>query len=182
MNSSRESNKKNDTKFSQIIRSGYDIKLYGTDNNQLYSVQITAVSCCFLSLSSAIAILVSSFLSNKNFFRRSKTKRFVIYLALTDSLFNIIIILDHMQKIISKSHIYPKELCTFYAFMNIEFIFGQYILVCIIALNMFMVIFKKKDVNFGAFDWRILVITFGVPLITAIVIASLDALGPNISR
>ena len=87
--------------------------------------------------------------------------------------------MDHLQIVITKNHVYPKELCVFYAVMIAEFISAQNILVCIIAINAFMLIYYRNNLDFGAYDWKILVITFGVPLVAATVTVFLDVLGPS---
>ena len=178
MNFTLGNRNENDT-ILPIAQSGYDLEVFGLDTGKHFASRLTTLLCSFLSLASVIAILVSSFTNKTSFSKWNKGGRFIVYLALCDGPFNFCTILDGLQTFVTKNHIYPQELCIFYAMMVIKFVFAQYILVCIIAVNVFMLLYYRKDLDFGVFDWKVIVPTFGIPFIAAIIAASLDALGPN---
>ncbi|XP_062593169.1 uncharacterized protein LOC134254648 [Saccostrea cucullata] len=162
-------------------RSGYDLPVYGLENGQFYSIHIPAITCIVLSFISAVAIIIASFrLQNiKTFFSWTKSERFVVYLALCDGLFNIAHSLDHTHIVLTRNHVYPKELCEFYGFMLAEFITAQNLMVNVVALNVFILIYFTKDLNFGVYDWRLLLYTFGLPCVGGTLAAYFDMLGPN---
>ena len=162
-------------------RSGYDLAVYGLENGQFYSIHIPAITCIVLSFTSAIAIIIASFrLQNiKTFFSWTKSERFVVYLALCDGLFNIAHSLDHTHIVITRNHVYPKELCEFYGFMLAEFITAQNLMVNVVALNVFVLIYFKKDLNFGAYDCRLLLYTFGLPGVGGAMAAYFGTFGPH---
>ncbi|XP_062614359.1 uncharacterized protein LOC134276089 [Saccostrea cucullata] len=162
------------------IQSSYDLPVYGLENGDFYSLHIPAITCIFLSFVSVLAVIVASFKTRSmTFFSWTKSERLVVYLALCDGLFNISHALDHTQMIVTKNHVYPKELCTFYAFMLMEFVTAQNLMVSAVALNVFILIYFSKDLNFGKYDWRLLVYTFGIPCVGGTLAAIFDKLGPN---
>ncbi|XP_061174552.1 uncharacterized protein LOC133183633 [Saccostrea echinata] len=162
-------------------QSGYDLPVYGLKNGQFYSIHIPAITCIVLSFVSAVAIIIASFrLQNiKTFFSWTKSERFVVYLALCDGLFNFAHSMDHTHIVLTRNHVYPKELCEFYGFMLAEFITAQNLMVNVVALNVFVLIYFTKDLNFGAYDWRLLLYTFGLPCVGGTMAAYFDMLGPN---
>lgn len=162
-------------------KSGYDLPVYGLENGQFYSIHIPAITCIILSFISVVAILVASFRlqSIKTFFSWTKSERFVVYLALCDGLFNVAHSMDHTHIVLTRNHVYPKELCEFYGFMLAEFITAQNLMVNVVALNVFVLIYFKKDLNFGAYDYRLLLYTFGLPCAGGSVAAYFGTLGPN---
>lgn len=166
---------------SSVAKSGYDLPVYGLENGQFYSIHIPAITCIILSFLSAAAIVIASFRlqSIKTFFSWTKSERFVVYLALCDGLFNIAHSMDHTHIVLTRNHVYPKELCEFYGFMLAEFITAQNLLVNIVALNVFVLIYFRKDLDFGTYDWRLLLYTFGLPCVGGTLAAYFDTLGPN---
>ncbi|OWF36020.1 hypothetical protein KP79_PYT26058 [Mizuhopecten yessoensis] len=165
----------------KTMLSGYDLDVYGLDNGQFYLIHIPAMTCIALSLVSAILVLTFSFKSQniKTFFSWTKSERFVVYLALCDGLFNICHTLDHGHIVLTRNHVYPPALCQFYAFMLAEFITAQTLLVNIAAINAFVLIFFRKHIYFGKYDWKLLLWTFGLPGICSTVAGVAGQLGPN---
>ncbi|OWF37108.1 hypothetical protein KP79_PYT09798 [Mizuhopecten yessoensis] len=160
---------------------GYDIPVYGLDNGGFHLLHILAICCIFLSLISALSIVVVSFKQNseKSFFSWTKSERLVVYLALCDGCFNISHSLDHFNILLTKDHVRPLELCQFYSFINLEFIFAQTLMVNVIAINAFLMIYFGKNLDFGKKDWRLLVWGFVTPLVLDIVCAATGQFGPT---
>ncbi|KAK3092937.1 hypothetical protein FSP39_009115 [Pinctada imbricata] len=169
------------TTRSQRPQTGYDLPIYGLDDGQFYEIHIPAITCIAISFFSGLAVLISSFRiqSYKTFFSWTTSERFVVYLSFCDILFNMAHSLDHIHIVITRDHVYPKGLCSFYGFMLAEFISAQNLLVNIIAFNAFLLLYYCRQMNFGVRDWRLLVYTYGVPLIATSIAASLKTLGPN---
>ncbi|KAK3093666.1 hypothetical protein FSP39_018658 [Pinctada imbricata] len=165
----------------RVPRDGYDLPVYGIANGQFYNLHVPALTCIFLGLFTVIGVLVASFRlqSYRTFFSWSKSERFVVYLALCDGLFNIAHSMDHLHIIITRNHVYPKELCQFYGFMLTEFITAQNLMVNVVAFNAFILIYFRKNVEFGKYDWRLLLYTFGTPFVAASIAAALGTLGTN---
>lgn len=164
-----------------VLRSGYDLPVYGLDNGQFYYIHIPAMACIALSFFSAVAILIASFRmqSYRTFFSWTKSERFVVYLAICDGLFNIAHTVDHAHIAITRNHVYPRELCEFYGFMLAEFITAQNLMVNVVATNAFVLIFFRKSFEFGKYDWKLLLWTFGTPFLGATIAAIAGQLGPN---
>jgi len=169
--------KKNTTKQCD----GYDLPVYGLKQGQFLAIHIPALVCIIFSLIAVIYVLVFTF-KRKNFrtfFSWSKSERFVIYLAICDGSFNIWHLVDHLHILITKDHIHPSHLCTFYGFMLAEFILAQVLMVNIVSINAFVLIFFRKNIGFGKWDCRLLLWTFGFPFVAGIIALSLGAMGPN---
>ena len=60
--------------------------------------------------------------------------------------------MDHLHIVIKKDHIYPKELCEFYGFMLAEFITAQNLMVNIVCINAFVLIYFRRNIDFGKGD------------------------------
>ena len=164
-----------------IMVDGYDLPVYGLEQKQFLAIHIPALTCILLSLISAICVLVFSFKtkSARTFFSWTKSERFVVYLAVCDGLFNVCHSMDHLHILITKNHPYPRSLCEFYGFMLAEFITGQNLLVNIVSINAFVLIYFRTNIDFGPYDWKLLLWTFGVPFTAGIVALSLGTMGPN---
>ena len=160
---------------------GYDLPVYGLKQNQFLAIHIPALTCIVFSLISVICVLVFSFRkkSARTFFSWTKSERFVVYLAVCDGLFNICHSMDHIHILVTKNHPYPRSLCEFYGFMLAEFITAQNLLVNIVSINAFVLIFFRTNINFGVYDYKLLLWTFGVPFVAGIVALSLGTMGPN---
>jgi len=162
-------------------RSGYDFPMYGLANGQFYIIHGVAIACLITSLLAAVIALVLSFRRQhrRHFFTKwSKSERFVVYLALCDGLYNTCHLLDHVHIVIKHDHVYPEWLCSFYGLNLALFMTAQNLMVNVIAVNAFVLICFGKNLDFGTRDWRILVWTFGVPLLAVIVAAVFKQFGP----
>ena len=180
------SNIKTNITSNSTAKSGYELPIVGLrlSEGQFLSLHIPAIVCILCGLvGSGIVIYRSSFSNfsrnRKRFFKRSKSERFVIYIALCDACFNVFHLMDHIHVIITRYHVHPKYLCVFYAATILEFICAQLLMVNIVAINIFVLIYFGKDINFGRYDWRILLWMFGFPFLIVILAISLDILGPN---
>lgn len=166
---------------SEVIKnSGYDLPVYGLDNGQFFVIHVPALVCIFLSLICASTVLILSFKKrrSKSFFSWSKSERFVVYMAICDGTFNIAHSFDHLHIVISQNHVYPRELCELYAFMLVEFITAQNLMVNVVAINAFVLIYFNRNIDFGKYDWKLLVWIFGVPFIGVTCAAFSGQLGP----
>lgn len=160
---------------------GYCLPVYGLDNGTFYRIHIPALSCICVSFVCALATLSYSFYSQRitTFFTWTKNERFVVYVALCDALFNIAHFSDHLHIVLTESLPRPKSLCAFYGFMLAEFITAQNLMVNIVAINVFMMIFYRKKLNFGRWDHRLVLYIFGAPAVAAAIAGALGQLGPN---
>lgn len=164
------------------LRSGYDIPVYGIADGSFYYLHIPALVCIVSSFVCAIITVVLSFRQwsyRKFFIGWNKSQRFIVYLAVCDALFNIFHFTDHLHIVIVRNMVHPKELCEFYGFNLIVAISSQNLMVNVVAINAFMLLYFDRNINFGAKDWKLLVWTFGFPIITAAVAGLTGQLGPN---
>jgi len=84
-----------------------------------------------------------------------------------------------MYIVIAHEMVKPKQLCEFYGFILTVFSSAQILMVNIVAINAFMLIYFEKKLNFGRYDWKLLLWTFGVPFLGATIAGIADQLGPN---
>lgn len=174
-------NASNSSVTETILRSGYDLPVYGLANGQLLYIHIPALTCISLSFICVVIVLTLSFRhkSYKTFFRWTRSERFVVYLALCDGGFNLAHFTDHLHIVIVRNHVYPKELCEFYGFNLAVFVSAQNLMVNIVAINAFVLIYFSKQIPFGKKDYRLLLWTFGAPFLFSALAGILGQLGPN---
>lgn len=165
----------------KTLRSGYDLPVYGLANGQLLYIHIPALICITTSFICVVVVIGLSFRrqSYKTFFRWTRSERFVVYLALCDGGFNISHFTDHIHIVIVRNHVYPKELCEFYGFNLAVFITAQNLMVNVVAINAFVLIYFNKQIPFGKKDYRLLLWTFGAPIVFSAIAGILGQLGPN---
>ena len=167
----------------QTLRSGYDLPIIGLTNGYFDQIHITALCCIIVTVICGIAIIYLSFRDNKEqkrtFFHWRQIERFVVYMAICDTLFGIFHGCDHLHTLITRNYPRPKEMCEFYAFGTIEFVCAQSLLVAIVAINMFVLIWFNKKINLGKYDWKLLAWMFGYPLVLSSFALSQGYLGPG---
>lgn len=164
------------------LKDGYDIPVYGIDNGSFYFIHIPAITCICASFICAVISIVLSFKRKRydTFFTKwSSSERFVVYLALCDGLFNVSHFTDHMHIVIVRDHVYPKELCEYYGFNLAVFVSSQNLMVNVVAVNAFMLMYIHRHINFGKYDWRLLLWTFGAPTTGATIAWITGQLGTN---
>jgi len=86
--------------------------------------------------------------------------------------------MDHAY-MLTNLHIPPDPLCQVFSFIVSEFLFAQTFMVGFTALNAFLLVAMGKKVGLGRFDWKLVVLTFGAPLVLDIIYVSLGFLGPG---
>ena len=159
-----------------------EIPVEGIKEGLFYVVHGTALTCITLSFICAVVVFILSLRRDdrKFFFTKwSRCDRFIVYLSICDGMFNLSHFMDHMHMIVTRDHVWPAELCSFYAFMLFEFVSAQCVLVVIIAVNAFALIRFRKYIDMGKYDWKLLVLTFGSALIICLIAASLGEMGPT---
>lgn len=164
------------------FRDGYDIPLYGMDNGTFYYLHIPAIICISSSFVCATTSIIVSLRNKRHrhcFTTLSKSERFVIYIAICDGLFNLAHFSDHFHIIITRDMVRPRQLCQFYGFNLAVFSAAQCLMVNIVAVNIFLLIFFEKNLKFGRYDWKLILVIFGVPFLGSVVVGCLDQLGPN---
>ncbi|KAK3093117.1 hypothetical protein FSP39_011308 [Pinctada imbricata] len=159
-----------------------EVPIGGVEEGLFYVIHGLALTCITASLTCAVIVLVLSFKRGnyKTFFTKwSRCDRFIVYLAICDGMFNFSHLMDHIHMIITEEHVWPAELCSFYAFMLFEFVSAQCILVVVIAVNAFALIRFRKSLPLGKRDWILLTLTFGVAFVLCVIAAGLGQMGPT---
>ena len=171
----------NGTEISQEKGNGYDTELYGLNNGRFLAIHVPALICIFLSLISAVVVIVTSFTHQKisTYFSWTKSERFVVYIAICDGLFNVCHSMDHLHILVTKNHVYPPALCSFYGFMLAEMITAQNLLVNVVSINAYLIVYFRKNIDFGKYDWKLLIWMYGVPCVAGLIAVSSDTMGPN---
>ncbi|XP_061177431.1 uncharacterized protein LOC133186214 [Saccostrea echinata] len=164
----------------KVLNDGYDLEVLGLASNWFLFIHIPALCCIFFSLIAATTVIIVSFRSQtRPFFSWMRNERFVVYLSLCDALFNVTHIMDHLQMVITKEHVYPLELCEFYAFFIGEFVSAQILMTNVAAVNAFSLIYLQKQFKLGRYDWKLLIYTFGVPFVLSMSAVNLGFYGPS---
>ncbi|XP_060578863.1 uncharacterized protein LOC132735866 [Ruditapes philippinarum] len=164
------------------MKDGYDLPVTGLASGYFYSLHSLALSCMLCSFVCAVIVLTFSFRAKtcRDFFKGwSKGERFIVYMALIDGSFNVFHSLDHLHHVIAMDHVRPKELCQFYAFVNVVFVNGQNLMVNIVAFNAFMLMYFDKNLDFGKADWKLLTWIIGMPFVGASIAQFTGTLGPT---
>ncbi|CAG2189899.1 unnamed protein product [Mytilus edulis] len=163
------------------LKDGYDLPVYGLANGTFYGIHVPALICICLSLICVISVISYSFYHQhiSTFFHWTICERFAVYMAICDGLFNISHFSDHLHIVLTKELPTPKYLCAFYGFLLAEFVTAQNLLVSIVAINVFVLVYFRKKLDFGCKDYRLLVFIFGAPALGLTVAAGLGQLGPN---
>ncbi|XP_052103650.1 uncharacterized protein LOC127737158 [Mytilus californianus] len=166
---------------SKELNDGYDLPVYGLANGTFYNLHVPALVCILLSLISAVSVISYSFYHQRisTFFEWTRSERFAVYMAICDGLFNISHFADHLHIVLTKSLPTPKVLCAFYGYLLAEFITAQNLLVSNVAINVFVLVYFRKKLNFGYRDYRLLCIIFLVPALVFTVVAASGQHGPN---
>ena len=161
-------------------RNGYDLPILGLDEGFFYELHVPTIVCISISFICAFISIIISFRRHRNKFSSwTKCDRLIVYLAICDGIFNLSHGSDHIMVVIIKDHVRPNELCELFGFVATIFCMAQNLVVGIIAINIFMMIYFRKNLNFGKHDWLLLVVTFGIPLLIAATAWILGLLGPN---
>ncbi|XP_052762000.1 uncharacterized protein LOC128204638 [Mya arenaria] len=77
-----------------------------------------------------------------------------------------------------REEVEPKELCALFGLITTELMLAQIMIVNVVAINIFAMMFFNTKISFGKFDSGILLWSFGVPFIGALIAALLEQFGP----
>ena len=157
----------------------YNVTLMGIGDGSFYVIHGLAIACMVTSLICVIFVTIFSFRGNPgSFYTWNKNDKFIVYLVLSDGIFNVVHFCDHLQILITRDHVRPIGLCMFYAAFIIESVYIQSFLVLFIAANAFLLVKYQKTLELGQYDWKLFVGLPSVSLIPVILALSLDSLGP----
>ncbi|XP_060072829.1 uncharacterized protein LOC132552658 [Ylistrum balloti] len=163
------------------MKSGYDERPLGLDSGQFYVIHVTALIAISASFICAIIVIVLSLKQHKykNFFDRTKSERLIVYTATCDATFNVIHSAEHIQMIVTTNFVYPIELCRLHGFMTLQLGFAQVILVLFVAVNIFCMMFLRKNISFGKYDWKLFLTVILCPFLVGVGSLIAGAIGPN---
>lgn len=156
--------------------------IFGVLDDRFLVIHSTALVFIGFSFGCAGLVILTSFKNkrNTNFFNSwSKCERFVVYMAVCDTLLHLVHFTDHVHMLVNRDHVYPIQLCEFYGFVLYEFTVAQSLLILIIATNAFLLIKFKVNLNYGLRDWRLISVVLGVPFLICVILAVFKQLGPT---
>ena len=157
----------------------YNTTLLGWEDGTFYPLHIIAIVCILCSLIASVVVIITSFKTHKKrFFSWSLSDRFVVYLAVCEMGFNFVHMFDHVTMVITTDHVRPLELCQFYAFLMVVLVFTKNLLLVTIALNAFLLMCFRHQMEFGSRDWRLIAGVLVLPLANGILALSSEQLGP----
>ena len=156
------------------------LPVVGLPGSDFYAIHVTAIVSLSISILVSAAVLVYLILisSRKGLFKRPIGERLVIYLAIYDLCFSITHELDHGYMLSVLDHP-PDHVCMVFAFLLQTFTMAQSLLVLFTAINAMVVVVLEKKITLGHFDWRLFVLTLGVPIIFGVIGITVPFLGPT---
>ena len=163
--------------------SGYDLPVQGLLTEDFEVIHVTAIGCLVGSLLCAIATIVLTLAANQwrisAFYAWTTGDRVLIYMAVFDGFFNLTHMMDHGLYLAQRDHVRPRQLCAFFGFALSVLVIAQNVLVCFLALEACLMVFRLRPPNFGCRDWRPLAASIVPGLIFSGVAWALDKLGPS---
>lgn len=168
------------TNFSSAV-SGYDVPVFGVGRPCFHIIHITAVVALGLSFISTYTVSRFLFKTKRKikFSKWHTYERFLVYRCVCDASYAFIHSLDHLQIIIANDHVKPKGLCILYAVLLLSICISQNLLTFTSALNAFLVVYFKKNLNYGTHDRKLLIILTVSPFVVAMIAFGFDVLGPS---
>ena len=139
------------------------------DNQTFDTVHIIGIVSCTISVIASASILVYLFCyeartnTKKKFYRWTTGERLVVYLAIFDLCFSSSHGIDHTYIYFTRK-IPGLVLCHLFAFIVKSFVLGQWLTVLFIAVNAFVLTVFHIKLDFGRFDWKLLVSVVGIPI------------------
>ncbi|XP_052084935.1 uncharacterized protein LOC127722131 [Mytilus californianus] len=164
-----------------LAESGYDIPVFGVGHYCFNVIHVTAIVCLLLSLCSAVGviILLCKSRTGKSFMKWHKYERFLLYRCICDISYGFVHTLDHVQILITKDHVRLSGLCSLYAMLIVNTCISEALFSLTSALNAFLSVYFRKNVNFGNKDWKLLLILGLGPLLVVALMSSLHVFGPS---
>ncbi|XP_043203185.1 uncharacterized protein LOC122371134 isoform X1 [Amphibalanus amphitrite] len=166
-----------------VPSSGYDLPVQGLQTGHFDMIHVTAIICLVGSLLCAIATIVLTLAANQwrmsAFYAWTTGDRVLIYMAVFDGLFNLTHMMDHGLYLAQRDHVRPRQLCAFFGFALSVLVIAQNVLVCFLALEACLMVFRLRPPNFGRHDWRPLAASLGPGVLFSAVAWALDKLGPS---
>jgi len=133
-----------------LPRDGYDIPVYGIADGSFLYIHIPAIACLIASIICAIlAMVFSSIRYNlRTFYSKwSKPARLVVYLSFADGMFALFHLIDHLQMVVTRDHVRPRELCTFFSMMLLLFVLAQTLTTNFVAWTTFLAMYFDRKVS-----------------------------------
>ena len=114
---------------------------------------------------------------SNRFWGWSVGQRLVVYLAISDLFMSVSHLLDHAYMYHERAHP-PDLVCSVFGFVLQIFILAEWSVVVFTAVSACSLIVFEKELRLGRYDWRLLVLIFGLPLAVSTATLSLGLNGP----
>ncbi|ELT98200.1 hypothetical protein CAPTEDRAFT_212407 [Capitella teleta] len=156
------------------------LPVFGLPGDDFYILHGLALCSLGLSIIASTFVLVYLlfFASNKPVRRRQIGERLVVYLAIYDLCFSISHSLDHSYMMATLSNP-PDYICVPFAFLLHQFTMAQSLLVLFTSVNAMTMVVLNRKLDLGHNDWKLFLITLGVPASAGVVGVSVPYLGPS---
>ena len=166
-----------------MMTSNVTLPIFGYPGPVFHIIHILALVFCSLSALCSFSIILYLIINEKRGKQRSfknwtRGERLVVYLAAFDFFFSLSHTVDHAY-IYSTISIPPDSLCQAFGFVVSLFMFGQWLTVFFIAIVTSYQVLSSKNTSYGTCDWKLLILTIGIPLVICIGGIFLNLFGPN---
>lgn len=148
------------------------------DGTDFYIIHITALTAILLSAIGSCWILINALLTarkNPGTFADIGS-RLPIYLSILDLCFAAWHSSDHLYLVI---HQQVPSACIAMGILLQLFMGSQMTMIGWIAVTTYLRVCREFDIKYGAYDWRLVVLVFGLAAIPVIVAGSIGAFGPD---
>ncbi|KAJ3107565.1 hypothetical protein HDU97_003870 [Phlyctochytrium planicorne] len=106
-------------------------------------------------------------------------ERFPLYVAIIDFIWTISHAIDHVMMLANKGESPAPAVCKSLGAILAFFLMAQVMLLNIIAVSMFLTVYRGWALSYGKFDWILVVLTFGLPVVYICIGFAVDAFGPD---
>ncbi|KAJ3107564.1 hypothetical protein HDU97_003869 [Phlyctochytrium planicorne] len=153
-----------------------------------YTIAIPTLEEVYALHGAAMVVIVASIFGSGmvifSTIRRSKYstigERFPLYVAIIDFMWSVSHSIDHAMMLVNKGESPPPLVCKSLGAVLALFLMAQVMLLNIIAVSMFLTVYRGWALSYGKFDWILMVLTFGVPIAYTCVGLAVDAFGPDL--
>ena len=145
-----------------------------TDGLQFHTLYFQVVNICSMISCNVSAIASASVISylffteyrttKRSFYRWSTGERLVVYLAVFDLGFSVFHSTDFTYMLIEGCHP-PYAPCVFMAFILVQMVFGQWLVVSYSSVSAFLLVLFRKRISLGTADWKLLVFVMVPPAV-----------------
>ena len=165
----------------RYVPDGESLELYGWPGPVFYAIHILAILCLCSSMIIGTAVLILFFRNlpaAKEFWKQTIGDRLMVYLVVIDVAGAVNHAIDHAYILFIKDHP-PDMVCRVFGMLVYEFASAQVIVITFTSISACVAIVLDRKLRTGRYDWRLLLISFGIPLVIGMFGIAFRLFGPS---